>query len=103
MYFTGCRQATLDDDAHRATTLRWREVDSNHRYLEDEQPLRDGFLSPPASITVLVSERDPLLSRREPTSPSSRESCKLHFMSPALQSLAQHRIRPLGAKLPAWW
>ena len=27
-------------------TLRWRELDSNHRYPEDKLPIRDGLLSP---------------------------------------------------------
>ena len=37
-------------------TQRWREMDSNHRYLDDKLPLREGLFF--ASVTVPVPESD---------------------------------------------
>jgi hypothetical protein len=41
----GVGRRTVQGCTGVCTTLRWREMDSNHRYLEDKLPLRDGLSS----------------------------------------------------------
>ena len=41
------REGSAAEEPMVCTTLRWREMDSNHQYPEEKLPLRDGFLSPP--------------------------------------------------------